>query len=109
MKLATRSATAARRTREPRFLVAHGQVANGPRPRADPGVLHKGFGSFRLAVRGPPRGSGTGPKQPGARTRHNRNSNRQHTLHTALGYCWQGSLCSKATPAYGKRPWVKFL
>ena len=46
-------------------------------PSADPGVLHKGFGSFRLAVRRPPRGGGTGPKAAGARTRHNRNSNHQ--------------------------------
>ena len=47
---------------------------------ADPGVLHKGFGSFRLAVRRPPQGGRYRTYAAGARTRHNRNSNRQQHL-----------------------------
>ena len=35
------------------------------------------------------KGGGTGPKAAGARTRHNRNSNRQQDLHTALNPSWQ--------------------
>jgi len=50
------SAAVAPYRREPRFLNTYGQVRTTLSPRADPGVLHKGFGSFRLAVRRPPRG-----------------------------------------------------
>ena len=38
------------------FSNTYGQVRTALAPRADPDVLHKGFGSFRLAVRRPPRG-----------------------------------------------------
>ncbi len=57
MKLATRSAAAARVTAPPRFLVAYGQSRAARWPHANPGVLPKGFGSFRRPFARLPRGA----------------------------------------------------
>src|SRR3974390_189855 len=43
---------------------------------------------------------------PEARTRHNRNFNRQQHLHTVENPCWQGSLCRLATAAELRKPQV---
>jgi hypothetical protein len=71
---ATRGATAALIEALPRFLVAHGQGANGrKRPRAAPVVLNLRV-SARFAVRSPNFLEGAIlDRRAGARTRHNRN------------------------------------
>ena len=45
---------------------------------------------FAWPSAGPPRGGRYRTEAAGARTRHNRNSNRQQSLHTAPGHYWQG-------------------
>jgi len=66
MKLATRSTAVAPRRREPRFLVAYGQVANGPCGRA---LIRVSFTRVSARFAWPSAyllgGSGTGPERPG--------------------------------------------
>ena len=90
----------------PRFYVSAAEVSvaddrKRERPNRGRALIRVSFtrDSARFAVRSPCFLEGAIlDRRAGARTRHNRNFNRQHTLHTGLSPCWQGSFASWQHP-----------